>query len=201
MSGYIYVMTNPCFSGTGPVKMYKIGYTADMEQRKKSYATAFPMECIYDVDPTGEAFIPNIRTRERLIFKRLNEYRFNSSREYFCADINLIKQTINSVKIMSLKEMNLELNIKEWKVEVPIFLKKVIKEVKTGKSYNKVLVEDLYRLFVVWCMAKNIKKKIKEEEFDNDLENYKLKQKGKVIKFKSTKTHPKEYLEMIEYNI
>ena len=102
---------------------------------------------------------------------------------------------------MPLKEMNEELNIKEWKVEVPIFLKKVIKEVKTGKSYNKVLVEDLYRLFVVWCMAKNIKKKIKEEEFDNDLENYKLKKNGKVIKFKSTKTHPKEYLEMMEYNI
>jgi len=35
MSGYIYVMTNPFFSGTGPVKMYKIGYTADMEQREK----------------------------------------------------------------------------------------------------------------------------------------------------------------------
>ena len=28
MDGVIYTMTNPCFSGTGPVKMYKIGYTA-----------------------------------------------------------------------------------------------------------------------------------------------------------------------------
>jgi hypothetical protein len=102
---------------------------------------------------------------------------------------------------MSLKDMNLELNIKEWKVEVPIFLKKVIKEVEPRKSYKKVLVEDLYRLFVVWCIAKNIKKKIKEEEFDKDLEdgNYKLKQNGKVIKFKNT--HPKEYLEMMEYAI
>ena len=200
MEGVIYTMTNPCFSGTGPVKMYKIGYTADMEQRKKSYATAFPVECIYDVDPTGEALTPNIRTRERLIFKRLNEYRFNSSKEYFCADINLIKQTINSIKIMSLKEMNLELNIKEWKVEVPIFLKKVIK--KSEKSYyNKVLVEDLYRLFVVWCMAKNIKKKIKEEEFKTELEDKKYKGTPGPLKLKSTKNHPDLYLEKIEYKI
>ena len=198
MEGVIYTMTNPCFSGTGPVKMYKIGYTADMEQRKKSYATAFPVECIYDVDPTGEALIPNIRTRERLIFKRLNEYRFNSSKEYFCADINLIKQTINSIKIMSLKEMNLELNIKEWKVEVPIFLKKVIQTSKKS-NYNKVLVEDLYRLFVVWCMAKNIKKKIKEEEFKTELEDKKYK--GGPFKLKSTKNHPDLYLEKIEYKI
>jgi hypothetical protein len=186
-------MTNPCFSGTGPIKMYKIGYTADMKQRKQSYATAFPMECIYDVDPTGEALIHNIRTRERLIFKRLNEYRFNSSKEYFCADINLIKQTINSVKIMSLKEMNLELNIKEWKVELSLFLKKSIK--KSAKSnYNKVLLKDLYRCFVIWCMAKNIKKKAKLEEFQEDLES-------KKYKIKTSINEPNFYLEKYEYII
>ncbi len=200
MEGVIYTMTNPCFSGTGSTKMYKIGYTADMKQRKKSYATAFPMECIYDVDPEGEVLITNIRTRERLIFKRLNEYRFNSSKEYFCADINLIKQTINSIKIMSLKEMNLELNIKEWKVEVPIFLKKVI--TKSEKSnYKKVLVDDLYRLFIVWCMAKNIKKNIKEEEFKKELEDKKYKGTPGPFKLKSTKNHPDLYLEKIEYKI
>ena len=193
MSGVIYSMTNPCFSGTGTIKMYKIGYTANMEQRKQSYATAFPMECIYDVDPTGESLIPNIRTKERLIFKRLNEYRFNSSKEYFCADINLIKQTINSVKIMSLKEMNLELNIKEWKVELSLFLKKSIK--KSAKSnYNKILLKDLYRCFVIWCMAKNIKKKAKLEEFQEDLES-------KKYKIKTSINEPNFYLEKYEYII
>lgn len=200
MSGFIYVMTNPCFSsGTGPVKMYKIGYTIDMEQREKNYQTAFPLPCIYEVQEKTTS----IKTRERVIFKRLNECRFNSSREYFFCDITKIKDTINQILSMSLKEMNLELNIKEWKVEVPIFLKKVIKEVNKGKNYNKVIFEDLYRLFVVWCMAKNIKKKIKEEEFANDLENgnYKLKPSGRVINLKNTNSHPKEYLEMMEYNI
>ena len=197
MEGYIYVMTNPCFSGTGPTKMYKIGYTIDMEQREKNYQTAFPLPCIYDIKEKTT----NINTRERLIFKRLNEYRFNSSREYFFCDIDKIKETITQVLSMSLKEMNTELNIKEWKVELPVFLKKVIEEVKTGKSYNKVLVEDLYRLFVVWCMAKNIKKKIKEDEFDAELEDKTLKRGGRVIKFKKTNSHPKEYLEMMEYKI
>jgi hypothetical protein len=89
MSGYIYVMTNPCFSsGTGPVKMYKIGYTIDMEQREKNYQTAFPLP--YEVKEKTTS----IKTRERVIFKRLNECRFNSSREYFFCDIDKIKETI-----------------------------------------------------------------------------------------------------------
>jgi hypothetical protein len=195
MEGVIYVMSNNCFM----IKdHYKIGFTTDIEERKKSYITAYPVSCEW---PYISEKSSNIRTRERLIFQRLKDYRFNDSREFFICPLDKIKSTVEDVFKMTLKDMNLELNIKEWKLEVPIFLKKVIKEVKTGKSYNKVLVEDLYRLFVVWCMAKNIKKKIKEEEFEKDLENYKLKQNGKVIKFKSTKTHPKEYLEMMEYNI
>ena len=59
---------------------------------------------------------------------------------------------------MTLKEMNLELNIKEWKLEVPIFLKKTTIKKKDKSNYNKVLLEDLYRCFSIWCMAKNIKK-------------------------------------------
>lgn len=197
MEGFIYVMSNNCFM----IKdHYKIGFTTDIEQRKKSYTTAFPVACNWDYESVK---VSNIRTRERLIFQRLKEYRFNDSREFFICPLDKIKTTIEDVFKMSLKDMNLELNIKEWKLEVPVFLKKVIKEVKTGKSYNKVLVEDLHRLFVVWCMSKNIKKKVSEKEFYSNLENgnYKLKSKGKVIKFKNTKSHPKEYLEMMEYAI
>jgi len=133
----------------------------------------------------------------------LNEYRFNNSREYFFCEIDKIKEVIKQVLSMSLKDMNAELNIKEWKEDVLIFLKKVIKEVSKGKNYNKVLVEDLYRMFVVWCAAKNIKKKVSEKDFYANLKdgNYKLKNGGREIKFKNTEAHPKHYLEMMEYNI
>ncbi len=187
MEGFIYVMSNNCFM----IKdHYKIGFTTDIEQRKKSYTTAFPVACNWDYISEK---ISNIKTRERLIFQRLKEYRFNDSREFFICPLDKIKTTIEDVFKMSLKDMNLELNIKEWKVELPIFLKKVIK--KTDKSnYNKVLVEDLYRLFIVWCMAKNIKKNIKEEEFKTELED-------KKYKLKSTAKHPNLYLEKVEYKI
>jgi hypothetical protein len=64
----------PCFSGTGPVKMYNIQLIWDREK-------------------------------------------------------NLTQQ----------HSLNLELNIKEWKVEVPIII-----QTSKKSNYNKVLVEDLY---------------------------------------------------------
>ena len=187
MEGVIYVMSNNCFM----IKdHYKIGFTTDIEQRKNSYTTAYPVACNWDYISDK---ISNIKTRERLIFQRLKEYRFNDSREFFICPLDKIKSTIEEVFKMSLKEMNLELNIKEWKIEVPIFLKKTIK--KTDKSnYNKVLLEDLYRCFSIWCMAKNIKKKCKLEEFQVELED-------KKYKLKSTKKFPNLYLEKVEYKI
>ena len=182
MEGVIYVMSNNCFM----IKdHYKVGFTTDIEQRKRSYTTAFPVKCNWDY---VSEVVSNIRTRERLLFQRLKEYRFNDSREYFICPLEKIKETIKDVFKMSLKEMNLELNIKEWKLEITPFLKKVIK--KTEKAnYNKVFVEELHLLFSVWCMAKNIKKKVNIEEFYEYLEkNYKIK---------STKKCPKEYLEKV----
>ena len=187
MEGVIYVMSNNCFM----IKdHYKVGYTTDIEQRKKSYTTSFPVACNWDYISEK---IKNIRTRERLIFQRLKDYRFNDSREFFICPLDTIMSTIKDVFKMELKEMNLELNVKEWSLELPIFLKKVIK--KTEKTnYNKVLVEDIHRLFSVWCMSKNIKKIVKREEFNNYLED-------KKYKLKTTKKHPKEYLEKVEYKL
>ena len=187
MEGVIYVMSNNCFM----IKdHYKIGYTTDIEQRKKSYTTSFPVSCEW---PYISEKIKNIRTRERLIFHRLKDYRFNDSREFFICPLEIIITTIKDVFKIGLKEMNLELNVKEQIIEAPIFLKKVIK--KTEKTnYNKVLVEDLYRLFTVWCMEKNIKKKVKPEEFHSYLED-------KKYKLKTTKKYPKEYLEKVEYKV
>ena len=140
MEGVIYVMSNNCFM----IKdHYKIGYTTDIEQRKKSYTTSFPVACNWDYISEK---IKNIKTKERLIFQRLKDYRFNDSREFFICPLDTIISTIEDVSKMGLKEMNLELNVKEWSLEVPIFLKKVIK--KTEKTnYNKVLVEDLQTIF------------------------------------------------------
>ena len=110
MEGVIYVMSNNCFM----IKdHYKIGFTTDIEQRKKSYTTAFPVPCNWDFISEK---ISNIKTRERLIFQRLKEYRFNDSREYFICPLDKIKTTIEDVFKMTLKDMNLELNIKEWKI-------------------------------------------------------------------------------------
>ena len=67
-------------------------------------------------------------------------------------------------------------------------------ELPIEEAPAQVLVEDLYRLFIVWCMAKNIKKNIKEEEFKTELDD-------KKYKLKSTAKHPNLYLEKIEYKI
>lgn len=184
MEGVIYVMSNNCFM----IKdHYKIGFTTDIEQRKKAYTTAFPVACNWDFISEE---ISHIRTRERLIFQRLKDFRFNDSREYFICPLETILETIESVFKMNLSEMNLELNIKEWKTEINVFLKKVIK--KTDKQkYDKVLVEELYRNFIIWCMAKNIKKKVKMDDFYSYLKD--------KYKIKSTKNHPDEYIEKNEY--
>jgi hypothetical protein len=50
-------------------------------------------------------------------------------------------------------------------------------------------------------VAKNIKKKIKEEEFKRELEDKKIKGAPGPFKLKSTKNHPDLYLEKIEYKI
>jgi hypothetical protein len=187
MEGVIYVMSNNCFM----IKdHYKIGFTTDIEQRKKAYTTAFPVACNWEyISET----VNNIRTRERLIFQRLKEYRFNDSREYFICPIDTIKEVIEDVLKMELKEMNIELNIKDWTTEMVLFLKKVIKKTDK-KKYNKVLIEDLYRNFLIWCISRSVKKKCSMDDFYIYLED-----KGYKIKY--TSIHPEEYLEKVEYKV
>ena len=63
MEGVIYVMSNNCFM----IKdHYKIGFTTDIEQRKNSYTTAYPVACNWDYISDK---ISNIKTRERKMRK------------------------------------------------------------------------------------------------------------------------------------
>jgi hypothetical protein len=202
--GVIYVMSNASFM----IKdHYKIGFTTDIEMRKKAYVTSLPVTCEWPYVSDKKKYI---RTRERLIFQRLKDYRFNDKREFFICPIETIKSTIEEVLKMSLKDMNAELikekeslkddkdspkdetNLTDWKSEVQPFLKKVVKKTTKAK-YTKVVVEDLHRIFSVWCMAKNIKKKVNRKEFEDILEEEYI--------LKTTKNNPKEYLEKIEYKV
>ena len=191
MEGVIYVMSNNSFM----IKdHYKIGMTKDIKSRKKAYVTAFPVPCEF---PYVSPVVKDVRKRERLIFHRLNEYRFNPKREYFICPIKTIKSTIKEVLQLDLKDINTELNIKEtkteWLLEVPLFFKAMLKKTKKSK-YEKVDIDTLIITFKAWLRAKGIKttsfKKFNEDDFlDKVEEKYKLKYGKQDF----------EYLEKVEF--
>ena len=160
--------------------------TKDIESRKKAYTTAFPVPCEFPyISPVAN----NIRKRERLIFHRLKEYRFNKRREYFICPLETIKSTIEEVLSLNIKDLNTELNIKGWELEVPLFFKSMLK--KTTKSnYDKVDLGTLIITFKAWLRAKRIKK------FNEDGFLEKVEEKYKV---KKARNEDFEYLEKVEF--
>lgn len=86
--GYIYVLSNPDLKD-----IYKIGRTGDSVQkriRELSSTTSLPL-------PFKEVFsflVPDMVEAEALIHKELENYRYVQNKEFFKADINIIKNAL-----------------------------------------------------------------------------------------------------------
>jgi len=186
--GVIYVVSNDCFNFLP--NCYKIGLTTNIENRKNDYKTTYPSDCKWEyVSPE----VTYIRTRERLIFKRLNEYRCRTNREFFSCELPIILETIEYVLKRSYKEMCEELGIKDYNLEYDKFFKTIVKKTEKSK-YDKVFVGTLHLAFNSWCKAKCIKKIPSYEEFCEKVQD-------KKFKIKTTKTEDEEYLEKVEFKV
>jgi hypothetical protein len=184
--GVIYVIRNDCFNFLP--NCVKIGFTTNLEQRKKDYITSYPSDCewVY-VSPE----VDYIKTRERLIFKKLEEHRCRLNREFFCCDLSIIISTIEDTLKLSYKAMCESLNIKSYKLEYDKFFKSILKKTEKGK-YEKVCLNILYTSFKVWCKAKGVRKLPPFEEFYEKVEDkYKVKESKDGF----------EYLEKVIFNI
>jgi hypothetical protein len=89
MSEYIYCLKNDAMPG-----LYKLGFSKNLYQRLDSlFTTGVPMmfECIYLKS------VNSMKAAEAFLFIELDKYRFNSNREFFKLDIELIKEAFDKI--------------------------------------------------------------------------------------------------------
>ena len=169
--GVIYVVSNDCFKFLP--NCYKIGLTINIENRKKDYITTYPSDCVWEyISPE----VTYIKIREKLIFKRLNEYRCRVNREFFCCELPTVIETINSILTLTYKDMCEELNIKDYNNEYNKFFKSCLTPTQKG-NYDKVDIQTLFLTFKAWCKSKGINKLPSLDEFYEKVDNkYKVKE-------------------------
>ena len=96
MSGYIYIMTNPCLQN-----MVKIGYATDVEQRRKQLSTtALPYD--YEVYATYETY-GNLEDKElhKLIDKLNPDLRVAKNREFYVMTADDAYDLLKSIAAIS----------------------------------------------------------------------------------------------------
>jgi hypothetical protein len=82
--------------------VYKIGKAKNVENRMKGYVTAYAEQCVVVV----EAIFDNVAKAEKMVFDQLIMYRMKTNREFFKADIDLIKSRIEVVKLILDTDLN-----------------------------------------------------------------------------------------------
>lgn len=88
--GYIYCMWNEMYGKDS----YKIGCAKNVQKRLKAYTTSYktPVQLKYT-----SCRVPNYKTVEQKIFKRLQKYRSVSNREFFDCNISIIITEIDNI--------------------------------------------------------------------------------------------------------
>ena len=93
IAGVIYCVHNNMYNYYG-INVYKIGRTNDFLKREKQYTTPY-------IEISTVKYIVKVYDNiiaEKLIFKRLNNFRIVKNREFFNCEFDIIKQTMDNVQ-------------------------------------------------------------------------------------------------------
>jgi len=117
--GFLYCLFNVIFEFYGK-NYYKLGKAYDVAKRLASYSTSYP-------EPSEmleqSSLLRNIHLAEKILFKKLAQYRDKQRREFFRCNKKLIKQTFNEIEdifakytddqIVEIYDIKLKLNKKK----------------------------------------------------------------------------------------